>query len=116
MLSVNGPWVQAMTLALTKACLDTVLATTTTIVYSLLAPIVGFHHRDVKFHAILGVVMDEDHAAGKPYRSALVINKELGRPGRQFFERARQHGHLIPDTEAGEIAFHSDQLKKLGLT
>lgn len=115
MLSTNGPWVQVFQFELTKASLDTLLATKSMLPYSIMAPIAGYHHRDVKYHAQLGKVMDEDHQAGKPFRSALVVNKELGRPGGQFYEKARSLGHAISHTEAGETAFHQDQLKKLGI-
>jgi len=115
MLSTDGPWVQEMKFALTKASIDTLLFTKQTAPYSVMAPIAGYHHRDPKYHGQLGRLMDEDHSVGKPFRSALIINKDLGRPGGQFYEKARQLGHVIPNSDAGEIAFHQDQLKRLGV-
>jgi hypothetical protein len=115
MLSTDGPWVQEMKFALTKASIETLLYAKATAPYSIMAPIAGYHHRDPKYHGQLGRLMDEDHEAGFPFRSALVINKDKDRPGGQFYEKARQLGHTIGPTEADEIAFHQDQLKKLGV-
>lgn len=100
---------------LTRATIETLRITKSIQPYSVMAPLASYHHRDAKYHTHLSRVMEEDAAEEKPFRSALVINKELGRPGAAFFEKARQLGHTIPNTEADEIAFWKDQLKKLGV-
>lgn len=100
---------------ITRATVETLLITKSIQPYSVMAPLASYHHRDSKYHNQLGRVMEEDASEDKPFRSALVINKELGRPGAAFFEKARLLGHNIPKTEAGEIAFWEDQLKKLGV-
>lgn len=101
--------------ALTKASVLALAAARSCQPYSTMAPLAGYHHRDPNYHAQLGRLMEEDHADGLAFRSALVINKDLGRPGGQFFEKARLLGHKIARTPQDEAAFHQSQLQLLGV-
>lgn len=51
--------------------------------------------------SIFGTLDKEDHAAKRPWRTALVISKELNRPGKGFFEAvAELRGIAIEDEDA----------------
>jgi hypothetical protein len=98
---------------LTSVMLDTLALSGEPQPYSKVASIVGYHHRDKNFYRQLGRAIREDHAAGNPLRSALVINKQLGYPGQQFFEMARAVGISIGATQAAELAFWRNELWRL---
>jgi len=81
--------------------------------YSTVAPIVGYHHRDRNFYRMLGRSLREDHAAGRPLRASMVINKALGMPGQAYFMVCRELGLEVP--KGGEAAFWTAQLDRLAL-
>ena len=60
-----------------------------TICYSDLAPQVGMHHRSRRFHQLLGDISEAECAKGRPLLSAVVINKQLKRPGPGFLGLAQ---------------------------
>lgn len=86
---------------------DKVLAT-----YGYLAEHVGRHPHSAALWGILGKVIEEDAKAGKPLRSSLIVNVNTDKPGKQYYETAREQGLDIPD----EQAFWEDQLQRLGLS
>lgn len=95
--------------ALTNAVLDTLVLSGDPQPYSLVAPIVGYHHRSRAFFAQLGRTLQDDHAAGKPFRASLVVNKTTGLPGPAYFEVLKSLGYDISNPEE----FWLDQLQKL---
>jgi len=84
--------------------------------YSVLGPMVGLTDiRARELGKLLGQILRDDHGAGKPLRSALVINKAKGRPGSQFFDLCRSLGYQVGASEQDELDFWSQELVKLGL-
>jgi len=76
-------------------------------------------HRS-KGHAldrILGELDDEDHAFGRPARSAIVVCKgqdELGIPGNGFFTYVcGQRGEKPPRSNDDKVLFHAVELRGL---
>lgn len=80
--------------------------------YSFVAPHCGYNSpRDRDLFMQLGRALREDHAAGKPLRSSLVINKQLGMPGEAYFAVCRELGYDIPAGK--EIEFWNQQVTRL---
>ena len=94
---------------LTRRVLDALALAAEPQPYSLVAPLIGYHHRDPSFHVQLELVLREDHAEGRPLRPSLVINKTLGMPGSGYFKVCRELGHDIPD----EATFWREQILKI---
>ena len=60
---------------------------------------------------MLGEISEQMHLAGKPMLSALVINQQLGTPGRGFFELAVHLGKLPAGTsDQDKITFWKKEL------
>lgn len=51
------------------------------------------------FHALLGQISIDEDAAGRGMLSALVVHKDDGKPGRGFFDLARDLGRDVGDEE-----------------
>jgi hypothetical protein len=66
---------------------------------------------DARLAHFLGEISSEEHQAGRPLITALVVHKHDLQPGRGFFELARSLGFSITD----EIAFWSTEIQKLQL-
>ncbi len=47
--------------------------------------------------ALLRAIQDEDHAAGRPLLSALVVNAKTGEPGPGFYAGAAEQGYTVGD-------------------
>lgn len=62
--------------------------------------------RDVHLWSALGLLIDEDTAAGRPLLSSLVYNDKENAPGLGYFKRARLCGHIIRD----EAKFWNEQV------
>lgn len=66
---------------------------------------------------ILGELDDEDHALGRPARSAIVVCKgedSLGIPGNGFFSYVcGQRGIKVPRSSEDKVLFHAAEVKKL---
>lgn len=58
---------------------------------------------------LLGELQDEDHAAGRPLLSALVVTKEDGQPSAGFWRKADSLGYTVGDRDA----FWIEQLARL---
>jgi hypothetical protein len=71
--------------------------------------------RNPNAHRHLGRSMEMDHNNGDPLRCSLVINKEWGMPGEQYFEKARSLGCSILKNPNDERAFWENQIRLLGL-
>lgn len=100
--------------ALLEAVLNTLVVVRSTMQYADLAVILGFNTpRDPKLHTLLGWSMEHDHGLGRPLRCSLIVRKDSGHPGDQYWEHARKIG--VPIVAGGEVAFHDAELKKLGL-
>lgn len=100
--------------ALLEACLNTLVTVGRTMTYAGLASILGFRSpRDVKMHELLGWSMQHDNGHGHPLRCALIVRKDTGLPGDEFWGLARRIGIRIP--QGGEEQFHSEQLTRLGV-
>jgi len=100
-----------MLYALTSAVLNALALSGEPQIYSDVAPIIGYYHRDRNFHIQLGRSLREDHANGRPLRASLVINKALGMPGDAYFKVCRELGYVIPSGD--EATFWAEQLKRL---
>jgi hypothetical protein len=60
---------------------------------------------------VLGLVTDQERAAGRPMLSAVVVSKTTNRPGPGFYGLATTYGRLPADaTEADRIAFWEAEL------
>lgn len=80
--------------------------------YSVVAPLAGYRSpRDQDLFHQLGRALREDHAANRPLRSTLVINKKLGMPGAAYFKVCRELGYDIPAGKEAE--FWNEQLRRL---
>lgn len=66
---------------------------------------------------ILGEISEQMHLAGKPMLSALIINQDLGTPGKGFFELATLLGKLPAGANDREkIAFWKKELADIYTT
>ena len=110
-VAVSEPFKDEYLYSLTSAVLDALALCGEPQPYSKVAPIVGYHHRSKAFFRQLGRSLREDHAAGKPLRASLVINKSIGMPGNSYFEVCRDLGYNM-QLAGGEQAFWGDQVKK----
>jgi hypothetical protein len=86
---------------------DRVLAT-----YGYLAEHVGRHPHSAALWSILGKLVEEDAKAGNPLRSSLIVNVNTDKPGKQYYEKARDVGLPVGDDEQ---AFWESQLEALKL-
>ncbi len=64
---------------------------------------------DTRLAHFLGEISTEEHEAGRPLITALVVHKHDLQPGKGFFDLSRALGFSFVD----EIAFWSDQIERL---
>jgi hypothetical protein len=64
---------------------------------------------DTRLAHFLGEVSTEEHEAGRPLITALVVHKHDLQPGKGFFDLSRSLGFSFID----ETAFWSDQIERL---
>lgn len=64
---------------------------------------------DPRLAHFLGEISSEEHEAGRPLITALIVHKHDMRPGKGFFELARSLGFSFVD----EVKFWSDQISVL---
>lgn len=64
---------------------------------------------DTRLAQFLGEISTEEHGAGRPLITALVVHKHDLQPGKGFFELSRSLGYSFVD----EIEFWSDQIERL---
>lgn len=64
---------------------------------------------DTRLAHFLGEVSSEEHEAGRPLITALVVHKHDMQPGKGFFDLSRSLGYSFVD----EVAFWSDQIERL---
>jgi len=66
---------------------------------------------------MLGEISEQMHIAGKPMLSALIINQDLGIPGRGFFELAVLLGRLpVGASDQDKIAFWKKEIAAIYAT
>ena len=85
--------------------------------YSEVSPLAGFHHRDPRWHTLLGRVMVDDNNDGVGLTPSVVINKELGRPGDQYFKLLGELGRPVSEHSPDllKVLAWKEELKRLGL-
>jgi hypothetical protein len=64
---------------------------------------------DIRFHALLGEVCIDEHRAGRPLLSLLVVRQDDMLPGKGFFTLARQ----LKFNVSNELKFWSDELRRV---
>lgn len=97
-----------------RAVLDSCARTGRLMSYGALAAEIGLQDagRIARLTAMLEALMEEDNAAGRPLRAALVCGRTSGGlPARGFFLKAAELGYDIRDP----AAFHAAQISALFL-
>jgi hypothetical protein len=62
---------------------------------------------------LVGEISEEEHDAGRPMLSALVVEKDTGMPSSGFYNLARDSGLLSGTTKTAKKAFLSKEQTKL---
>jgi len=82
--------------------------------YSDIAPMAGLDmslpNDRYEIGAILDDINQDEHAEGRPLLSAVVVQKDILRPGQGFFTMARDMGLFTGDDED---RFYSDELRRV---
>ena len=68
-----------------------------------------YHRQEIG--RILGEISTEEHQAGRPLLSAVVVHKENHQPGKGFFQLARELGKQKPDEN--DDVFFAAELQKV---
>lgn len=63
----------------------------------------------------LGLITEDDYKNKRPLTTAIVVNSQLGRPGKGFFEQLRRLGYKIQRTDEAEESFWLGELAKMGV-
>lgn len=69
----------------------------------------AYNPQSPSLHELLGEISQEEHDAGRGMISAVVVNKDTGRPGRGFFDLAEQLRYRVSD----EKAFWREELQRV---
>lgn len=64
---------------------------------------------DIRFHSLLGEVCIDEHRAGRPLLSLLVVRQDESLPGKGFFTLARQ----LKFDVSNELKFWSDEMRRV---
>lgn len=75
-----------------------------TVHYAEVGALLDLRMANPRHRALLGLILDDidrhEASAGRPLLAAVVVRKDLGRPGRGFFACARALGHAPEDERA----------------
>jgi hypothetical protein len=96
-----------------KAIIQFAIKTKQYVNYVPLAAAIGVFSGGHELAEILGSIMEEDHAVGRPLSCSVVVGTHTNIPGSGFFAMAKQLGYQIPS--GGEAAFAKSQANQLGL-
>lgn len=101
------------------ACVQVVckhcIITNTKTSYLAIAKATGTFSGGKELAEALGEIMREDVKEGRPLSCSVVVRTDTGRPGKGYFDCARDLGLNCPNDPAGEEAFWQAQITALGL-